>query len=134
MTDILKISASLFFLLIFTQACNASTPNLTVESNTALSTKGDVMPDKHKKTTQWQQATIQYMELEGGFFGLITDKGEKLLPMNLATEYRQVGAIVKVQGQLLTDMMTIQQWGTPFKITKIELIKAGKPRADSSLY
>lgn len=74
---------------------------------------------------KWQSATITYMDFEGGFFGLITDDGEKLLPMNLDVQYRQEGAIVKIQGHTINDMMTIQQWGTPFKITKIELIKAG---------
>jgi len=109
--------------LFFIQACNAMPTE-------------DVKPVMQKKPQemQWRTGTIQFMEFEGGFFGLVTDKGEKLLPMNLAKEYQQVGAIVKVQGKFVTDMMTIQQWGTPYKITKIELIKAGKPRADSKLY
>jgi hypothetical protein len=30
-------------------------------------------------------------------------------------------------------MITIEQWGTPFKITHIELIKAGSKGTDNSL-
>ena len=46
--------------------------------------------------------------------------------MNLKKEFQQDGAVIKVQGHELKDVMTIQQWGTPFSITHIELVKAGK--------
>ena len=107
--------------LFLLQACNVLP--IKTESPTIKSSEQD---------TQWRTATIKYMNFEGGFFGLITAEGEKLLPMNLAKEFHQDGAKVKVQGQLVTDMMTIQQWGAPFHITKIELIKAGKVKADSN--
>jgi len=108
--------------LFFIQACNAL-PNENVKP----------IMDSNKQETQWRTGTIKFMEFEGGFFGIVTDKGEKLLPMNLAKKFHQVDAKVKIQGKLVTDMMTIQQWGTPFKITKIELIKAGKPRGNDNL-
>ena len=60
-----------------------------------------------------------------GFFGLVTKKGTKLLPMNLTKTYHQHGAIVKFRGVMLKEMVTIQQWGTPFKIEDIELIESG---------
>lgn len=72
------------------------------------------------------QGTIQLLNLEGGFFGIVTDKGQNLLPMNLSKEYQQIDAVVKVEGVLLKDVITIQQWGIPFKINKIEIISVGK--------
>lgn len=75
----------------------------------------------------WQTATVKYMQLEGGFWGLVTDKGQQLLPMNLAKEFRQINAVVKFRGHIKNDVMTIQQWGTPFEITEMTLIKAGIP-------
>lgn len=74
----------------------------------------------------WLQGTVNYLNLEGGFFGIISDNGQKILPMNLSAEYRQVGAVLKFKGYFLTDTMTIQQWGTPFKITEVQVIKPGK--------
>jgi hypothetical protein len=78
-------------------------------------------------------ATVKYMNLEGGFFGLVSKEGKHWLPMNLKKEFQQNGAIIKVTGSALNDVMTIQQWGTPFSITHIELIKAGQPGAGNDL-
>jgi len=119
-----KVALKIIFTLpclFLLQACNASP---TQENKPVVKNS--------EQQAQWQSATIKFMEFEGGFFGIVTDDGEKLLPMNLAKEFHQIGAKVKVQGHLITDMMTIQQWGTPFNITKIELIKAGKPKADNN--
>ncbi|MFB0998618.1 MAG: hypothetical protein QMC13_00075, partial [Colwellia sp.] len=78
-------------------------------------------------------ARVQYMNLEGGFFGLVSKEGKHWLPMNLKKEFQQHGAIIKVTGSALNDIMTIQQWGTPFSITHIELIKAGQSGAESDV-
>ena len=83
--------------------------------------------DKSVKQT-WQQVTVKYLDFEGGFYGLVSSKGEKLLPMNLVKEYQLEGTQLKVKGQLIKDMMTIQQWGQPFKITDVKLIKLGKAK------
>lgn len=78
-------------------------------------------------------ATVKFMNLEGGFFGLVSKEGKHLLPTNLKKEFHQHGAVIKVSGNMLPNMITIEQWGTPFKITDIELIKAGSKGTDSSL-
>lgn len=81
----------------------------------------------------WIQATVKHMNFEGGFFGLITKQGEKLLPMNLNKSFHQEGAIIRIQGRKQKNVMTIQQWGTPFEITHIELIKAGSATPKSEM-
>ncbi len=68
-------------------------------------------------------ATVKYMKMEGGFYGLLTKEGQRWLPMNLKNEFKKNGAVVKVVGHELKDIMTIQQWGKPFSITDIKLIK-----------
>lgn len=73
----------------------------------------------------WQEVTVKYYDFEGGFYGLTTKAGDKLLPMNLAKQYQLPGTVLKVKGQFIKDMMTIQQWGQPFKIATVELIKLG---------
>lgn len=67
-------------------------------------------------------ATVIYMNLEGGFYGLLTKEGQHWLPMNLKNEFKKNGAVVKVKGHEIKGMMTIQQWGKPFSITDIQLI------------
>ena len=81
---------------------------------------------KEEKTVRLSfKGTVQHIGLEGGFFGIVTDKGAKILPMNLDKLYQQDGTIVEFSGEY-KNVMTIQQWGKPFTITDIKLIKAGK--------
>ncbi len=78
------------------------------------------------KEQKLQQVTVKYFDFEGGFYGLVGKDGKKLLPMNLAKKYQVDGSILKVRGHIIKGMMTIQQWGTPFEVTDVELIKLGK--------
>jgi hypothetical protein len=120
------------------QAKAKTTEEATVQANeTAAVTEPKLKPveliqmDKQAeakssdKKQPWQFATITFLNLEGGFFGLITDKGNKLLPMNLAKEFQLHGAKIKFKGEIQKGIFTIQQWGTPFKISAIELMSSG---------
>jgi len=91
------------------------------------------LKDKLKdEITDWQRGRVQFLNLEGGFYGIITDSGQKILPMNMAKEFAQNGAIVRIKGKV-KNVMTIQQWGTPFTITEIELIKPGNKTTESEM-
>ncbi|MFQ3313626.1 MAG: hypothetical protein ACI8SC_002839 [Colwellia sp.] len=85
-----------------------------------------------KEMHTWQQVTVNYYDLEGGFYGLISYTGSKLLPMNLAKQYQLPGTILKVKGETIKGMVTIQQWGQPFKITDVELVKLAKAKVSKS--
>lgn len=74
----------------------------------------------------WQQVKVVYLSFEGGFYGLITENGTKLLPMNLAKEYKIAGTVLKVSGHEIKDLMTTKQWGLAYKIDDIKLITLGK--------
>jgi hypothetical protein len=76
-------------------------------------------PKENEAALIWQQGTIQHFTFEAGFYGIVTDEGKKLLPMNLPENYQKPGMMIKVKGKLITDMMTINQWGTPFQIIEI---------------
>ena len=71
------------------------------------------------------QGTVRYMNLEGGFWGIIADNGQQILPQSLPQEFKQDGLRLSFKSSEITDMMTIQQWGTPFKLTDIELVTMG---------
>jgi hypothetical protein len=102
-----------------------ATPNMKVEK-----IEGQAMEIVKDKLAGWQQGKVQFLNLEGGFYGIITETGQKLLPMNLPAEYRQNGAVVRVKGKV-KNVMTIQQWGTPFTISDIELISKGSGSGDN---
>lgn len=80
-----------------------------------------VMEEKESNTFQ---GTVQYFAMEGGFYGIVTNKGEKFLPQNLSPEHQQDGAVIEFSGEV-QNVMTFQQWGKPFKISKIKLLKPG---------
>jgi len=64
--------------------------------------------------------TITYVDLEGGFYGIVADDGERYLPANLPEEYRQDNLRVKFVVEPTGETATIQQWGTPVEIVEIE--------------
>jgi len=113
---------------LFITSCTQSDselPQVAVEkaNKPIVSMKQEI---KMEVKQEWQQATVHFKNLEGGFYGFITKSGTKLLPLNLDKAYRMHGAVVKFKGEVKKGMRTIQQWGTPFQISQIELIKAGQ--------
>ncbi len=63
--------------------------------------------------------TVQYIDLEGGFYGIVADDGTRYLPLNLPEEFSEDGLAVEFTGYLREDVVSIQQWGTPLEITEI---------------
>lgn len=93
--------------------------------NTAVTEKKitKVIVEKQaEEVKEWQQGQLVFIELEGGFYGIISSTGEKLLPLNLSEVYFQTGATIRFQAEKLNHA-TIQQWGSPVNILAIELIK-----------
>jgi len=66
--------------------------------------------------------TIRYIPLERGFYGIITDKGEKYLPLNLPDEFKKDRLRVWFKARL-KKIVTIQMWGEPVEILEIKLIE-----------
>lgn len=137
MKMILKNTLSLL-LLVTLVACQHEADTETkaeaeVETVAAVETAAD-KADSHmvqekiptEQGEYWQGVTVIYNDFEGGFYGLVNGAGKKLLPMNLAQEYKVNGTKLRVKGHIIKDMMSIQQWGTAFKITEVELVSLGK--------
>ena len=124
----LSLLLSSMFSLALTGCSQANNEQLQLQE--ALKPGDSQVTDEQKQA--WQQVTVKYYDFEGGFYGLTTKAGDKLLPMNLAKKYQLPGTVLKVKGQIIKDMMTIQQWGQPFKITVTELIKLGNANVGES--
>ena len=63
--------------------------------------------------------TVQYIDLEGGFYGIVADDGTQYLPLNLPEEFSEDGLAIEFTGFVREDVATIQQWGTPLELTEI---------------
>lgn len=62
--------------------------------------------------------TIRYIDLEGGFYGLVADDSTRYNPTNLEDAFKEDGLRVRFRGAR-EDVMTIQMWGTPLRITNM---------------
>ena len=120
---ILSLPLNIFFSLGILSCSQATQNQPEIQSKEILKEGNSQVIEK--KEQAWQQVTVSYYDLEGGFYGLTSETGGKLLPMNLAKQYKFQGTVLKVKGEVIKDMMTIQQWGQPFRIIDVELIKLG---------
>lgn len=65
--------------------------------------------------------TVRYIELEGGFYGIVADDDARYLPDSLDESYREDGLRVRFRAEIREDVMTAQMWGTP--VTLIEIMR-----------
>lgn len=65
--------------------------------------------------------TVRFIELEGGFYGIITPEGDNYLPLNLPKEFQVDGLQVTFSAHEERDISTIAMWGKPVRIDSIAL-------------
>jgi hypothetical protein len=75
--------------------------------------------DAGTDTTITATGSITYIDLEGGFYGIVASDGTRYLPLNLPDAFRQDGLAVTFTGTPEPDVATIQQWGTPITLSAI---------------
>lgn len=85
-----------------------------------------------KETQPWLQARVVYLDFEGGFYGLVAENGNKILPMNLSKEYKITGTLLKIKGHKVEGIATTKQWGTLYKLVDVQLIQLGKKQAPNT--
>ena len=66
--------------------------------------------------------TVKYVNLEGGFYGIVSDNGQKLDPVNLKDEFKKDGLRVKFVYSLKKNGANIHQWGKIVEILSIRKI------------
>lgn len=66
--------------------------------------------------------TVRYLEIEGGFYGLIADDGTKYDPINLPAEYKKNGLRVKFAVREKKGIMSFHMRGKIVEVVKIEKI------------
>jgi hypothetical protein len=79
--------------------------------------------NKKSDNTLSFDATISFISLEGGFYGIIAESGEKYDPINLETEFQQDGMKVKIKARKRDDLSSFHMWGQVIEIFDIEKIE-----------
>ena len=59
---------------------------------------------------------VNYVDLEGGFYGIITDNGVHHNPVNLHVDFRVDGLRIRYKYKTLQNVASIQMWGTSVEI------------------
>lgn len=83
-------------------------------------------PGAHREpATERRQVTgtVKHIDLEGGFYGIVTDDARKLDPVNLPDVFKQDGVRVKVRVDTLEGQASVHMWGTPVRIVEIERVQ-----------
>ncbi len=64
--------------------------------------------------------TVKFVDLEGGFYGIITRDGQKLLPLNLPGDMKSDGTQVWFEAEVEEGTASTMMWGVPVKLRRIE--------------
>lgn len=63
---------------------------------------------------------VNYIGIEGGFYGITTDQDKKYRPVNLTQEFKQDGLKVKFKAKSVKGMASTIMWGEMIEIIEIE--------------
>jgi len=63
---------------------------------------------------------IQFIDLEGGFYGIVSDNGEHYDPINLPSEFEEDGLRVEFKLKILENQDSIHMWGAVVEILEIK--------------
>ena len=96
-----------------------------VFSLNACKTTSETPPPEEEAAVENQivdgiEGTVTYMDLEGGFYGIVGDDGGKYFPINLDESFREDGLRVRFTVRERNDVMTTTMWGTTVEITAME--------------
>jgi len=66
------------------------------------------------------RGTVQYIPLEGGFYGIIDSEGNRYDPTNLDPEFEKHGLKVVFEGEPCEKCYGFHMWGQIYNLTKIK--------------
>ncbi len=64
--------------------------------------------------------TVVFSELEGGFYGLVGDTGERYDPVNLKDEFKSDGLRIRFEAKVLRNHISVRMWGRLVEILEME--------------
>ncbi len=78
--------------------------------------------------------TVRFINLEGGFYGIVGDDGKKYDPMTLDQQFRADGLRIRFEARIRADVASFHMWGTIVDITKIEKLETTSGKVTVQLY
>jgi hypothetical protein len=70
---------------------------------------------------------VIYVNVEGGFYGLLSDDGQKYLPLSLPDSFQQDALRVKFTARLLSRSKGFRMWGQTIEILGITAADCTNP-------
>lgn len=64
--------------------------------------------------------TVQYVDLEGGFYGLVAEDGTRYDPSGLPEEFQEDGLPVRFRAEPRENVLTTRMWGEVVRLIEIE--------------
>jgi len=106
---------------------NKTTNNLQENKKTALKEKPQkamhIKKKKHEKEIVSGTGTVEYINIEGGFYGIIAEDGTHYLPANLNKEFHVDGLRIEFTAETCEDTISFYMWGIPVEIIEINKLK-----------
>lgn len=81
---------------------------------------GAIDGEKEEATVVTIRGEVAFIDLEGGFFGIVDEKGHRYDPTNLPPEFAVEGLPVQIRGRTLPRAVGFHMWGTRIEIISIE--------------
>jgi hypothetical protein len=115
----------LFLSLIFPFSCSSEkgTKTKSLPQNTDKTAKETSQLTDDKGELRDMTGTIVFHEIEGGFYGIVTDDGKKYNPINLDEKLKEDGLRVKFDANIKKGMVGIHMWGQYVEILNIEKLE-----------
>ena len=66
--------------------------------------------------------TIRYLDIEGGFYGIVADDGNDYDPINLSSDFsdfQEDGLRVTFEGRVRDDLDSLHMWGIIIELTAV---------------
>jgi hypothetical protein len=80
-----------------------------------------IAADSTKQATIETTGTVEWVPLEGGFYGIIADDGTQYDPLNLPEKYLQDGLRIRFSAVEEPGVASFHMWGTFISITSVSL-------------
>ncbi len=110
------------FFPVFQNSTNSSmAPDSPIIAASDNLSKGEIPPGNSlKETGKTGTGVIIYEELEGGFFGILSDDGQRFIPDSLPSDLRINGTRVIFSLREKPDTMSVHMWGMPASIVSVQ--------------
>ncbi|MCX6690990.1 MAG: hypothetical protein NTW33_02785 [Methanoregula sp.] len=110
-----QVDGSRVFVSGTAKSLDGSKINLKIQD---IQPQPPIPPSIPTGTNVVQNGTIMWIEMEGGFYGIIGDNGIDYLPLNLNSKFMVTNTRIRFEGTVV-DTPTIYMWGLPVNLTRV---------------